>query len=104
MEIRRSTRHNTGGSTIPRSVGKKHNTFKNTQTNIKKEESSDLNEQKSTFDYKNHPAAKFLKSTVPTKTEFKKFVTLLYRGLYYSVNNLKGPSEDFIKKKSVTLP
>jgi len=24
--------------------------------------------------------------------------------LYYSANNLKGPSEEFIKKKSVTLP
>jgi hypothetical protein len=31
-------------------------------------------------------------------------VTLFYRGLYYSVHNLKGPSEEFINKKSVTLP
>ena len=42
--------------------------------------------------------------TKPAEQDFKKFITLLYRGLYYSVNNLKGPSEEFIRKKSVTLP
>ena len=51
-----------------------------------------------------HPYAKFLRGNWPELNEFKKFVTLFYKGLYYSVNNLKGPSEEFIKKKSVTLP
>jgi CTD small phosphatase-like protein 2 len=31
-------------------------------------------------------------------------VTLLYKGLYYSVNNLKGPSQEYINKKKVKLP
>lgn len=61
-------------------------------SNLKKEENTN-NQQKSLFDFKSHEAARFIKGTTPSKTEFKKFVTLLYRGLYYSVNNLKGPSE-----------
>lgn len=36
--------------------------------------------------------------------EYKKFVTLLYKGLYYSINNLKGPSQEYINKKKVKLP
>lgn len=51
-----------------------------------------------------HPYAKFLRGNYPELQEFKKFTTLFHKGLYYSVNNLKGPSEGFIKKKSVTLP
>lgn len=36
--------------------------------------------------------------------EYKKFVTLLYKGLYYSINNLKGPSQEYVNKKKVKLP
>jgi len=43
--------------------------------------------------YESHPAAKYLFSTVPTLNDFKKFVSLLYQGLFYSVCSLKGPSE-----------
>lgn len=101
MEVRRSNRHNTTNAVLPRSVSKKHHTFKPTASILKKEESD---EQKNVFDISYHEASKFIRGTNPSKPEFKKFVTLFYRGLYYSVNNLKGPSEEFIKKKSVTLP
>ena len=54
--------------------------------------------------HSHHPYAQFLRGNQPEFHEFKKFVTLFYKGLFYSVNNLKGPSEEFIKKKSITLP
>ena len=107
MEVRRSnSRHNTTNAVAPRSVGKKHHTFKPSVSALKKEESENVDpkHQKNIFDIANHEASRFIRGTNPTKAEFKKFVTLFYRGLYYSVNNLKGPSEEFIKKKSVTLP
>lgn len=56
------------------------------------------------FAYGKHHAAKYLRGTIPDKVDYKKFITLLYRGLSYSLYNLKGPSEEFIKKKRVKLP
>ena len=104
MEVRRSgSRHNTTNVVAPRSVSKKHHTFKPTVSSLKKEESENI-DQKNLFDIASHEASKYIRGTNPTKAEFKKFVTLFYRGLYYSVNNLKGPSEEKKKKKSVTLP
>lgn len=40
MEVRRSNRHNTGGSLGQRSFSKKHNTFKMNHSNLKKEENT----------------------------------------------------------------
>ena len=54
--------------------------------------------------YRKHPAFVYLRGTSPGHNEYKKFVTLLYKGLFYSVNNLKGPSQEYIKKKGVKLP
>ena len=54
--------------------------------------------------YEPHPAAKFLFGTVPTLTDYKKFAALLYQGLFYSVCSLKGPSEEYIRRKSIRLP
>jgi hypothetical protein len=51
-----------------------------------------------------HHASKYIRGSAPHFNDFKKFVTLLYKGLFYSVNNLKGPSEEFIKKKKIILP
>lgn len=93
MEVRRSSsRHNTTNAMAPRSMSKKHHTFKPTSSTVKKEESENL-DPKNIYDFSSHDAAKFIRGTNPTKAEFKKFITLFYRGLYYSVNNLKGPSE-----------
>jgi hypothetical protein len=30
-------------------------------------------------------------------------VTLLYKGLFYALNNLKGPSQEYINKKKIKL-
>lgn len=51
-----------------------------------------------------HPAARLIGTSNIKKEEYKKFVHLLYYGLTYCVKNLKGPSEEYLKKKSVTLP
>jgi hypothetical protein len=72
-------------------MSKKHHTFKPTSSALKKEESENV-DPKNVYDFSSHDAAKFIRGTNPTKAEFKKFITLFYRGLYYSVNNLKGPS------------
>lgn len=61
-------------------------------------EARDLNKMESSseiekFIFSEHPGAKLLRGSQPNTNEFRKFTTLLYRGLYYSVNNLKGPSE-----------
>lgn len=53
--------------------------------------------------YHKHPAYQYLRGTSPTMMEFKKFFTLLYKGLFYSINNLKGPSQEYINKKKVKL-
>jgi len=37
------------------------------------------------------------------KEEFKKFSSLMYKHLLYSIRCLKGPSEKFIKFKQVEL-
>jgi hypothetical protein len=44
------------------------------------------------FLHEAHHAAKYLRGTAPNTADFKKFITLLYKGLSYSTNNLKGPS------------
>ncbi len=51
-----------------------------------------------------HPAAKYIGSHNLKREEYKKFVHLLYYGLTYCVKNLKGPTEEYLRKKSVTLP
>lgn len=55
------------------------------------------------FIFSNHPGAKLLRGSHPNATEFRKFTSMLYRGLHYSINNLKGPSEEYLKKKKVKL-
>ena len=40
-----------------------------------------------------HPAGKFIGDTEIDHETFQRFSALLYRGLHYSVRNLKGPSE-----------
>lgn len=57
-----------------------------------------------TSPYRKHPAFFYIRATSPAHNDYKKFVTLLYKGLFYSVNNLKGPSQEYIKKKGVKLP
>lgn len=54
--------------------------------------------------FSRHPGFSFIRATNPALNDYKKFATLLYKGLFYSVNNLKGPSQEYIKKKSVKLP
>lgn len=71
---------------------------------IKKNESEKEIKDIPKLAYESHHAFKFIRGTAPSAVDFKKFVTLLYRGLSYSVYNLKGPSEEFIKKKKVKLP
>lgn len=56
------------------------------------------------FVFSSHPAAKLLRGSHPNPTEFRKFTSMIYRGLHYSINNLKGPSEEYLKKKKVKLP
>lgn len=53
--------------------------------------------------FSKHPAYQYLRGTTPNLVEFKKFTTLLYKGLFYSINNLKGPSQEYINKKKVKL-
>lgn len=50
-----------------------------------------------------HPAATFLRGSNPNYFDFRKFATVIYKGLFYSINNLKGPTEEFINKKKVKL-
>ena len=54
--------------------------------------------------FRKHHGFVYLRGTNPHHNDYKKFVTLLYKGLFYSVNNLKGPSQEYIKKKGVKLP
>jgi hypothetical protein len=51
-----------------------------------------------------HHIDRFLFGTFPSLTELKKFATLLYQGLFYSACSLKGPTEDYLCKKSIRLP
>ena len=108
MEVRSLARNNTMTS-----LNKKPTTKlepKQLTTTKKVLETKDTNKPDQTitstekFLFNEHPAASLLRGSQPNTTEFKKFITLLYRGLYYSVNNLKGPSEEYLKKKKVKLP
>lgn len=54
MEVRRSgSRHNTTNAVAPRSVSKKHHTFKPNNTSLKKEEFENI-DQKNLFDISSH--------------------------------------------------
>ncbi len=58
----------------------------------------------SKIDFQGAPASRFLLGTIPTVNDFRKFAAYLYQGLVYSICNLKGPSEEYLRKKSVKLP
>lgn len=54
MEVRRSgSRHNTTNSMAPRSMSKKHHTFKPVGSVVKKEESENV-DQKNVCDFSSH--------------------------------------------------
>lgn len=99
MEVRGILRNNTLTSLNRKSVSK---------TNLKQIKSKQQDEEKENLwqlsPFQKHPGFTFIRATSPPLNDYKKFVTLLYKGLFYSVNNLKGPSQDYIKKKSVKLP
>ncbi len=98
MEVRGILRNNTLTSLNRKSVSK--TTLK--PIKVKLEEDKENKQEVSPF--QKHHAFCFIRGTNPPLNEYKKFVTLLYKGLFYSVNNLKGPSQEYIKKKSVKLP
>jgi CTD small phosphatase-like protein 2 len=54
--------------------------------------------------YLAHPAFKYIRCKTPSESDLTKFAILLYRGLHYGLKCLKGPSENYIKKKKVRLP
>jgi hypothetical protein len=67
MEVRRSnSRHNTTNAVAPRSMSKKHHTFKPISSVQKKEEIENV-DPKNLYDFSSHEAAKFLRGTIPTK-------------------------------------
>ncbi len=67
MEVRRSnSRHNTINAVAPRSMSKKHHTFKPTISSVKKEESENI-DPKNVFDISSHEASRFIRGTNPTK-------------------------------------
>jgi hypothetical protein len=67
MEVRRSSsRHNTTNAIAPRSMSKKHHTFKPSGSVIKKEEIENV-DPKNIFDINTHEASKFIRGTNPTK-------------------------------------
>lgn len=98
MEVRGILRNNTLTSLNRKSVSKTN--LK--PIKVKQEEEKENSWQLSPF--QKHPGFTFIRATSPPLNDYKKFVTLLYKGLFYSVNNLKGPSQEYIKKKSVKLP
>lgn len=79
----------------------------NKKATIKQIKSKELDKENQTPIVKplfsKHPAFQYFRGTTPTLMEFKKFSTLLYKGLFYSINNLKGPSQEYINKKKVKL-
>ena len=96
MEVRGILRNNTVTTLNRKSISK---------TTMKSIKNKSEEEQKvEPSPYQKHHAYQFLRGTHPAHTDYKKFVTLLYKGLFYSVNNLKGPSQEYIKKKGVKLP
>lgn len=88
MEVRSILRNNTMTSLNRKSTSK---------TNLKvfkgKVEEEKENFKTEVSPFQKHPAFGLLRGTNPPLNEYKKFVTLLYKGLFYSVNNLKGPSQ-----------
>jgi CTD small phosphatase-like protein 2 len=50
-----------------------------------------------------HPYKHLIGSTIE-KDSFKKHMSMLYRGMVYSVKFLKGPSEKYLNSKMITLP
>lgn len=100
MEIRTLQRSNTLSS-----LNKKA-TIKGKEEKLKTKESTKENKENLPVKhaFSKHPAACYIRGTVPTAAEFTKFTTLLYKGLFYSTNNLKGPSQEYISRKRVTLP
>ena len=59
---------------------------------------------KTIADIQYHPVQQFLFGTIPTTEQLKKFANLMYRGLFYSVCSLKGPSQEYLRKKAISLP
>lgn len=51
----------------------------------------------------NHPFRHLIFGSQITESNFKRHLTLTYRGLVYAKKCLKGPSEKFIKTKEVNL-
>jgi hypothetical protein len=88
MEVRSILRNNTLTSLNKKSVSK---------TNLKtiklKGEEDKENGKSESSPFQKHYAFRYLRGTSPNLNEYKKFVTLLYKGLFYSINNLKGPSQ-----------
>jgi len=99
MEVRGILRNNTLTSLNRKSLSKT-----NLKTLKQKPEEDKEAPKLEQSPYRKHPAFSYLRGTSPNHNEYKKFVTLLYKGLFYSVNNLKGPSQEYIKKKGVKLP
>ena len=80
---------------------------KTTLKPLKQKQEEEKETNKTSFEaspFRKHPGFVHIKATSPAPNDYKKFVTLLYKGLYYSANNLKGPSQEYIKKKGVKLP
>ena len=100
MEVRGILRNNTLTSLNRKSMSKTN--LKTVKLKSSEEEKENTKYEASPF--QKHPAFSFIRGTSPAMNDYKKFVTLLYKGLFYSVNNLKGPSQEYIKKKSVKLP
>ena len=65
MEIRKGSRHSTG-TNLMKSINKKHNTVKITPASLKKYEPVEKDSREG-FNYRSHPAAKYIRSTCPTK-------------------------------------
>ena len=73
-------------------------------TRTKNTSTSSYLPENSSLPFALHPAAKCIGTHNLKPQEYKKFVHLLYYGLTYSTKNLKGPSDEYIDKKSVSLP
>ncbi len=71
----------------------------NKQTSINSKIESNKNDEVNkenicviSYPYQSHHAFQYLRGTYPSEIDFKKFVSYLYKGLYYGVKCLKGPS------------
>lgn len=101
MEVRSITRNNTLSSLNKKAVLKSKATKAKIDDDKENNEKGNLGEG---WALHKHPGYRFIRATTPTPVEYKKFSTLLYKGLFYAVNNLKGPSQEYIRKKQVKLP